>query len=68
MSNFDKRYIRLIEDLNWLKSDISGLVRLKCYGVARRQMIILKRLCALKLYVENLGSFPGWYDSIRRCY
>lgn len=64
----DKRYTRLIEDICWLKSDISSLVRLKCFDVARLQMKRLKRLVFLKSYVENLGSFPAWYAKIREVY
>lgn len=68
MMKFDKRYIRLIEDICWLKSDISGLVRLKCFDVARVQMKRLKRLAFLKSYVENLGFFPEWFKGVREVY
>lgn len=64
----DKRYTRLIEDICWLKSDISGLVRLKCYSVARVRIKRLKRLAFLKSYVENLGFFPEWFDKVRKVY
>lgn len=65
---FDKRYVRLIEDLNWLKSDISSLVRLRCFSVARVQMKRLNRLLFIKSYVENLGCFPQWLDEVLRIY
>lgn len=68
VKKLDKRYVTLIEDLCWLKNDISGLVRLRCYDVARYQLKCLRRLAFLKSYIENLGFFPDWYESVRREY
>lgn len=68
IKKLDIRYVRLLEDICWLKSDISGLVRLKCFDVARVQLRRLKRLAFLKSYVENLGFFPEWFDKVREVY
>lgn len=69
MSNkYPPEYTRLIEDLTWLKSDISGLVHLRLFSVARIQLKRLNRLLFLKTYIENLGYVPNWFNDVRRIY
>lgn len=61
-------YIRLLDDIAWMKSNISSLVRLRCYDLARKSLPFMRKLLALKLYIDACDSVPDWFIHYQRCY
>lgn len=61
-------YIRLLDDISWMKSNISSLVRLRCFDLARKSLPFMRKLLALKLYIDACDSVPEWFYSYQRSY